>query len=879
MSATTVLVYDAGDAIGARIIEMLADWHASAWLSSFVILSIAEIEARGENVARAVARRPAGPDSAEELVRVLDLRDNSEVRIAVLTVVGEDEQWIERRAARKAAADRLNDGLPNRIAAVEVVVPYFGGRWSDQLAPWPGWDVVVCAPEQSGSLQQPGLDLYCDPTSTSQVDELAAHAAAFAAAAVGLWAGASRSFFDHTDHSDEVRVGRSTHRRVDATAVADAIRTATFTEDLLRSPSAELALSPGPLQERADTLKALLNLLPRPEGRARPRPQTIGLWASIKLFVSFMFRAMLRAPREAAAALSYRVKSGTANAMQALVFGQNSEMLISVGGVSATNSEDLQAVQDGLADLDAELRKIPGVTIPETGSGATQRAFWQACFDNAFTLLTGARQGGSDPCIQDGHPRYFPSSRIAPQVGRWRPQGQLVAGVPTDGVALYDTRAVSAARDALEYEARERSGWQGTADDHLASLKDAATPWLSSYMGRVGLVLSKELRKYEDIIADLLRRAQRPTDSGDDEAEDIVRRMRRYGRLVSALAVGGIGLGWGLHFLIPGFPAVLLSLVVLIAWLVAVIIKYAKSKQELLHLQYKRDLAEYELQQVLVQLPVAVENARRLAKLYAQYRIWAPLLAAFLASPFGGDSRTVRQSQGMLGTLPKSISCGAYVVAERDDALRACAQIAEGSRYQVNALWTDFVGIGHDELVANRPQFARVSVEDVYGQSDTQPDSFLPRWSETLLADSTERPEMSRRVSEAMDNRQMRRVLKTMNTEALDRMRRAYQVQQVGAGGRPDEFRPRQDGLVPALFSARFVSTFVGIQNDVREANNVEVYASSVIESLPPRHWLDEIDTIVVLSPATTFAAMQLETAPHWSEDDTEPDVPETPVM
>lgn len=868
MAPTTLLVYDSQDAVGARIIDILADWHASAWLGSYVTVSIVEIEARGDDVAHAIARRPAGPNSGEGLLSMLDMRDESEVRIAVLTVVGEDDHWIEQRRVAQSAADRLNSGLPNRIAAIEVVVPFIGGRWRDDLSAWPGWDVVVCAPEQTSSLEQPGLDLHCDLSSPSQVDELAAHSAAFVAASVGLWAGSSRSFFDHTDHTDEVRVGRAAHRRVDATALADAIRTLAFTEEILRSPSAELALSPGPLQERAENLKDLINLLARPKQRARPTQKVIGLWESIKIFVSFMFSAMLKAPAEVISGLSYRVKAGTANAMQSLIFGSDSEMVIAVGGVSAASgTDDLQAVQDGLANLDVALRRIPGVMIPETGSGATQRAFWQSCFDNAFALLTGARQGGADPCNQEGHDRFFPSSHIAPQVGRWRPEGQLVSGVPTDGVALYDTRAVSAARKALEFDARERSGWQGTADEHLALLKEAAAPWMASYLGRVGLVLSMELGKYEGVIAELLRRAQQPPDSGGEEAADVVRRMRRYTRLIASMAVGGIALSWVLRFLVPGFPALLLTLLAVVAWIIAFFLKYAKTKQELLKLQYRRDLADYELQQVLVELPVAVENARRLAKLYAQYRIWARLLSAFLDRPFGGDTQTVAQSQGLLGSIPKSVSSGVYVDGDQDDARHACARIADGLRYQVNRLWSDFVDIGYDSLVASRPQFTRVSTEDIFGQSDTQPESFLPQWAGSLLADGTEYPQVSDQVASAMDRRQMRRVLKTVDQEALGQMRRAYRVQQVGAGGRPAEDRPREETLRPALFSARFFSTF-GINKDVRAAADVQVYASSIVETLPPRHWFDEVDTTIVLSPPTTFAALKLESSsPDWGDD------------
>lgn len=868
MAAKTLLVYDSQDVLPGRITAILADWHASSWLASYATISLTEIAARGENIANIVAREPAGPDGEECLRRMLDLRDEPEVRLAVLTVVGSDGRWIEQRRSTQAALGKLNAALPNRIAAIEVVVPYMGGQWSKELAPWPGWDTIVCAPEQSSSLEQPGLDIYCDRNSPVEVDELAAHAAAFIAGAVGLWAGASTSFFDHTDHADEIRVGRVSHRRIDATALADAIRSAAFKEDVLRSQAAELALSDGPLKQRAEELKEFISILPRPKGKSRPVPETIGFWASIKLFFSFMFSAMLRAPREVVATLTRRAKEGIATALQSVIFGQDSEMLITVGGVRANvTDDDLQSVQDELADLDTQLRKIPGITIPETGAGATHRAFWQTCFDNAFALLTGTRQGGADPCLQEGHARFFPAPQVAPQTGRWRPHGQLVSGVPVGGVALNDTRAVMAARYALELDQREGSGWRGRAEDHLASLRDAAAPWFSSYMGRVGLLISDELAKYEGIVAELLRRIQAMSTPDDDEADEIVRGMRNFSRWVTSLAVGGIGVAWLLRLALPWFPALLFTGLAAVGWLVAVMIKYVTTRQALFQLQYRRDLAEHELKQVLVELPVAVENARRLAKLYAQYRIWAPLLAAFLARPFGEEDETLVQFLGMSGAVPKSVSSGVYVPADEEDAGKTCAQIAEGLRYPVNRLWNDFMDIGYSALIATHPQFQRVAIEDIFGQSDTQPESFLPQWSASVLAEGTDEPQLSATVSAAMDRRQMQRLLTNINQDALTGMRRAYQVQQVGAGGRPAIDRLRAAHLRPTLFNAKFFSTF-GIQQDVREADVVKVYSSQAIGEMPTRHWLDEVDTALVLSPPTTFAAMSLGAQGDGSDDD-----------
>lgn len=863
MAPTTLILYDSDDPISARVIGILSDWHACAWLAGYVTLSLAEMEQKPRNTADLLAREPPTPTSAERFHRVRNLIDGVDLRIAVLTVVGLDEGWIDRRSRIQRSAQRMKDHLAELTSATEVIVPFMGGLWSDRLPSWPGWDIVICAPEQSSSLERQGLELHCDLDSPMSVDEVAAHAAAFTAGICGIWSGNSRSILDGTDHQDDIHIGRVEHRRVDATVVADRVRSAAFDERMLRVTSAKLALSDKPLRERADRTASLMNLLPKPSAKRPPELENIGFWASIGLFVSFMFSAMRHAPRDVAARLTYRAKQGSANRLQSIIFGEDSRMLLSVGGVFGdTPVDDLQAMQAELDELDVRLKKVSGTGEFASVAGSSQSAFWRACFDNAFALLTGGRYGSAEPVNQEGHLRYFPSQKVAPPAQRWIPPGEMIPGISPGGVPLEDVRAVFAAKRVLESRQRDcvGGGWGGQVDEHVAGLGEAAGPWLSSYMGHVGGHISAELSRYSQIVDDMKEKLANQSAPDTTEAESVVRDARRYAGIVTGLVLAVALLAWVARYFNGDFPALPLTTICLLAWFIAMTVRYVKTKQKLLHMQYQRELAEYHEAELLGQFPVAVENASRLVRLYSQYRVWAPLLSVFLQSPFGiGDRREV-QGVGVTGAVPMSVTSGAYVISDEAEARSACGQIADSVRCDVRVLWDEFLSTGHDCLTEAHPHSQPIPRDDYLEQTDTQPGSFLPLLWESVHAQGDRGPVMNDTIATKLDRRQMARILGSIDRAALNSLRKACRVQRLGAGGKPNSRRLHSEDLNPALFNANFFSLY-GIQNDVRTPDQVAVLPSEAIRDLPTRHWFDEIDTAIVLSPPTTFAAISLSVA------------------
>lgn len=864
MGTFNLLVFDPEQAVARSVVNILEDWHASAWLSDYGLVSLAEITAHGANLADLAVRLPASAAEGPRWVRLLDIRDGREVRLIAIDIIGCGEDWRARRDVLQAGCGTLGASL-ELVARVDVMVPSHGSQWDPDLGPWPGWDTSICAPEQSPSVESAGLPVFYDASSPESLMNFAAHVAAYTATVAGLWAGSRPSFFDHTDATDEFRLGRVQHRRVSATEIADRIRAGVLNAEQLHSQAAQSALSNSDVRSRARELQ--VQLVPQPPRKGRAAAQRVGAWAALVMYVKFLAAALIRSPREVAAGLSYSAKSRMANAVQGMVFGQDSAKTVTVAGVAADNrTDELESLQNQLTNLDSRLRDLPGVRIPETGSGASQGAFWQACLDGAFALVSGAQQGSVRPVIQESKARYFRIDDVAPNVGRWRPRGQLLVGVPVEGVALHDTRAVHGALQAMSQSSASGGSWQTSTDEQQAELSEAYGPWERSYMGQVGISIASQLAKHERRVTELVRELQRPQEADNAEAETLVHSLRTFGR---ASLFGGIGC-LGVIWLLKGIGvlaglAIMLTGLVLVGWLIALMTKYVKTKQALLKLQNRRDDAANAEEQALAELPVAVENARRLAKLYAQYRIWAPALSAFLAQPFGRSEDAGETFSGMAGAVPKTVSCGVYRAVDEDAARRCVAEIAEGLRPEVRGLWRQLVTTTYAELVGQTPHLRSVGPDDVLQQVDTQSDSFLAGFRKVMLAPDADAPAVRPSIAAQIDRQQMQRITSTIDRHRLAELRRAFAVEQVGAGGKPSTQR-LTDQVSPALFNVDFFSA-AGIQSEMRRADEVIVSSSEIVTNLPTRHWLDEIDSAVVYSPSTNAAAFELRTAVAQAEE------------
>ena len=877
-SPTTVVLHDHRDTISAAIVDILSDWHSSGWISNVAFITVAEVEGRGGDIGNAVVSKPASAERGPVRQRIKDVLDNPQVRLVAIDPVGSESRWIQRRRGLKRAADSINSALTHRHAAIDVVVMWHGGNWDpDALEAWKGWDTVLVAPEESSNIQAPGTALFCSLDSPPKVSELASHAAAFTASMVGLWSGIEQSPFDHTDDIDDVRMGRCVHRRLDASQMTDRLRSMALDPRSLRDPNALHSGNRSEFDRRIEQLRTLLNLADPPPNPRRPKPQNVGPIAALKAFFAFMFAAIRRAPKEMVGAAAYRGKAALAEKIQRATYGQNSAFLVTVGGVSAADADiSTEGLSDVVESLHEAVGDLDGLATVESAVGISQQPFWSGVFDNAFALVSGTRQGGGEQYLTDGKARYFKVSEVAPRItSPWRPEGSTVSGVPAEGIDSFDMLEIRGARMVLGSQAEAESpGTREIAKRNIRSLAESTKQWREAFVGRVGEMLADTLLRHVDGLAKLIREAQESTAMNAKAAKlDNVRRSRRRVlRIISGVFFLATVLAIVLHFtLIPALSLLIALPVLLLTWLISAFGVFFSHQKKIFQLENELAESAFRYEVIRSRLPFAVENVRRMVRVYDQYLVWAQALSLFLNEPYGRAENRPHDFLGMVGAMPKSVSCGIYEVTNEGQANEFVRNVTQNLRYPLTDLWLDFVRASHDLLVRKEPHLGSLQVDDILAESEVGEDSYLDQWLTLTGSRSDGLIQVSPVVAGEVDRRQMGRILDHIDRtrpEVMDQIRAAHTVRKVGDGGLPSSHRISPHDT-PADFNNDAFS-FDGKQqrSSVPDLSAFAVMSSSAIRTRSTRHWLDEVDTAVSMTSQLTFDYLELRsvTAPNADE-------------
>lgn len=867
-TTTTLVVYDHEDVIASGIVEVLADWHASGWVSDVAIVSVAEIERHGGDVGNVVVTQPPTIDTGPRRIRVKDLLDNPNIRLVALDPVGSTSEWTIRRMRLKRAADRAASALRHRHGAIGIIVAWFGGWWdAEALDVWPGWDTLIAAPEEAVSIEIDGTPLYCDLANPSMVAEVAGHAAAFTASTVGMWSGIAKSPFDHTDNQDDIRLGRCAHRRVDASAMADRLRQVALDPRNLREPGTLHGTSKAEFDVRVSDLDGLIARAQRDQPRAQPQRTETNWLDALKAFFSFMFAALRQAPKQAVAAAIYQGKAAVAAKVQQATYGQNSTFIVSVGGVTAEDRDiSLGSLSEAVESL-AEAVGNQGVgQAAHPGTGVTQQRFWRRVFNDTFALASGGDQDDAPHYQYEGKARHFKASELAPPVGpQWRPTRGTIPGLPPEGIEQYDMLAIGAAQRLLRQAGQSGTpGRREDAEHEAKSLADATAPWADAFIGRVGRLLAREVNRYAEEVNRLLKIARDAGQIGQRQAEVVAAKQKNRRTLarITGLVVGLMGLSVLLHFtIVPALALAVALPILLVGWLISVVVASYVSYKRMFQLEHQleRDIADVD--DLANSLPVAVENARRMVRLYSQYLVWAPALSVFLNEPYGRPQHRPHELLGMVGAVPRSVSCGSYEVTDEGEANTRALLAVEGLRYSLSQLWRDFAESAHHLVLREEPQWRIIKTEDIWSEAEVGEDSYLAQW----LARASTRSDGVLRASDALagdvDQKQMTRILDGLEqsgSDALDGLRSAHRVRQVGDGGTPTAHRISASDRAAKFNTYAF--SFDGIQAHmpVPDPAASRVMSSTTIRARATRNWLDEVDTAVSLSPQLTFGYLEL---------------------
>lgn len=858
MATHTLLIFDAESAVSRGIVDVLEDWSACGWVERVSFLSIQEIDRRDLAVGQNMVRVPAQMDSPSRFRPLAKVAEGIDIRILALDPVGTDATWVNRREKLHLACKLVFDQFvePRRVGAIDLIVPWHGGHWDPRMMAWPGWDVLIASPQESSTPQESGFDLFVDPDDAAQIMSLAAHAAAFAATASALWTGIEGAPFDHTHEQDDIRLGRSFHVRLDASEKGDVLRGAFMSHGSLRSPEAILIESTPQIAGRVKELAGLVALAPEPKYPSPPGKQTINWRTAVKLFLSYMLGALIRAPKNIADAVTYKVRMLSAQVLTSAIYGQGSGMQIEVGGVTVPHADPTSVTSEESLGGALEQLSAMGLPIPDPQPATVQAPFWNGVFETAFAFVTGTSQASTRVLEEEGTARYLLIDRVVPQQMVWRAQDGMTLVNGASECPLYDPMECQRALQGLrEISEQEDSIDRLDINRNAQSLESATKAWNSSYFGEIGLTLARAIDRHQARIKSLVDSAPQGVARNDDETERIGRSLASFSRLLTTsclLIAATFGI---LNF--AGFPFVspmLWAPVVFVTWFMMLLVRWVSVQKKIYELIHRAEKADYSATRLALELPVRIENLRRFHRLYDQYLVWVRLAAVFLREPFGRQEESVHQIPVLQGNVPEAVQTGSFAAHDRTDAIRTASKFSSAKK-QLHGLWETFVHESFEQLKTDL-DFRAVEPEDVFTLPATKgTGGVFQQWlqmAESVEGDSTHMPQD---LASRLDRKHL-----AATVHRLDKSERSDFDALFVARTNKGTYEDLQDAAArsnPADFSRLAFSTrgltngFIQPDPDVRASSNAQ-------DALESGFGLGHVSSILVISRNLSFSDLEL---------------------
>ena len=731
MEPLTVVVHDSDDPFSAGTVQLLSDWSAAGWLGEFALVSVSEVLARGAALAQdrvVLPPTPGRPPVVRQLGRILDGRP---LRIAVLDPVGSDASWVVARERRHEAGRLLYDRSSSRVGALDLVIGWHGGHWDPALSTWPGWDTLIAAPQEAYSPAERGLDLHCDPEDPEQVLAVAAHAAAFVATVAALWVGVERSTWDHSDGTDDVRMARAFHIRLDGRPVRELLRDAALSPTSVRAPDAIAAAGTGDFPGLVNGLSKRLVLEPRPPAPAAVPAQRVGARRAIGMLFSFLWQSLLMAPRELSQTILGRMRSRSASRLTNMIFGLDSSKQVTVAGMGAGENTAAavrlaSSSEERLSEILAEMRRLDPSIAP-SAVGSSQEVFWRATVDTVLALVGGERRNEVLPVTDEGVVRFFTAEQVAPaSTLTWRPDDGVAPPGVSGEVPVHDVLACDDALLELGSLGALDGHWRDEVERNRRDLSRVSQQWRSSFLGQVGLMLSGEMRRYRGLLSERLDQLRAMEEPPNDEAEDLAARLVRFSRITTlvAVAIGALiavldatnVVDWKVWAWLP---------LLILSWLTSLVIGYLGVQHQIFKLVHSAQEQESRTRGIEREIPTLIENLRRLRRTYDQYLVWARILPAFLHEPFGRATEHPSQVSRMAGQVPPCVISGRYQVRDPRAATQQLSALVRDVRTTSASAWGGFLTSVFERLADERPEFQNLVKEDVYGLEDQRLSSVL----------------------------------------------------------------------------------------------------------------------------------------------------------
>lgn len=477
--------------------------------------------------------------------------------------------------------------------------------------------------------------------------------------------------------STYVEVTRSFVRTTDAHAAEDDLRRRVMSMDgrfprpTRRETGVLLSSYPDPA-ERITTAAQVWNQRHREKLRRRMAPDPVGadkeidFLQALKLFLSFMLKAVLGAPGDWLRGQLRSAKAAIASTTGRIVFGQDSPMLVVVGGVDAAGRNA------GWRDIMSAAKQASAV-MPEDFPRSDQpvrrdfSALWRDLVFGARALVDGS---GCTELGLAAYEGYVPDRDVIapPRDGEGsftiaETIGSIAAGTT---VHAWDRLEIDRIGAELRKVAEANGPHSQTAAQYLARMGQWRARGNQRFLSLIGGFLADSFSRTRRDIASLA--AQLKALIQQDLTEQTELRQRRLASMIRILLAVFVVVLIALAVLgalktMTWKEVGIISIIVFLVWLIASVAVFVSQQREVFRLIAAAQSRDRRLPVINANLRLAIEDLAAQGEAYAQFDRWASVLTSFLTDPLG-ERDTERTAREHLTRLPIPIQ---RVEVEADD--------------------------------------------------------------------------------------------------------------------------------------------------------------------------------------------------------------------
>ncbi|MGN2638648.1 hypothetical protein ACTD5D_21245 [Nocardia takedensis] len=613
-------------------------------------------------------------------------------------------------------------------------------------AAFDSWHNIVIAPEDAY-----GPALGHESLQTDHAVPVARYAGPVLAALCGLWTTVEHSPLREVTAPPgrTLRVTRSFYRRLDCAAVAERLRTALFDTGghlpLPFDPMDPVRRVPDVGQEThrmADQLwakhRALLVHPPqtRPDA-ARPRP--VGAREIVRMFLSFLWASLKRAPHTWHRRYVDERAIATARLIEDLILGKESAYRVVVDNHTADGHAVHWTAYGQAAGQLALAMRDQRLGIPGGVGGSDFSTLWRDYASAAFTLCDGHERSDQLPAARFGNHRAV----ITDSAEVIRAPAAVFTVTPPALADYVDVEAVSPA-DPSAVEDLARRLRTVDADPVLKSQAAAAGAELQrwrdgvarTYCAVFGARIRAELARQIEEVRRLLDRIGAATSAAERDSSSRAKRVLLFlARFAVALCAVMLGVDVA-GMLLDWFDlerAAVIGVIATGVLLTAALAAFLIAERDRFQLINRMRTATHTVDLDKLDLASALGNVERLAQAVDQHRSWSDVLGTYLADPLGFTGIARRRPARISWGLPRTTAVGSARVAEHEvDEVAADLRTRLFGVGWLSAPWDRLVSSVGEQLGPTAPEIRR-RPELILSEPGAGTGSALDEWARRLV--------------------------------------------------------------------------------------------------------------------------------------------------